>query len=226
MRNSYIVFGDSNASCFRSFINNIHSFPMSSAKGLGNPNSKTYTNNKIKYECYAKQYNGYIFYFGKVDIDFILTHIINTRPTVNLNEYLDKILINYQCFIKELNINNVYICELPISHLSDENLLGTNNCSWHFDVANNHLEKKIIPAKYSSIIPFKERNEYVFYFNKKMMEFCIENGYTFLEINKFFIHNDNNYNIPNEYLNENPGDHHLAELPVGTLFINQIRGKP
>jgi len=222
IQNRFIVFGDSNAGCFHKFIKNVQIFAMASAKGLGNPFSKTFTNNKIKYECSINKYSGHIFYFGKVDIEFILTHVLNTRPNIDLQEYIEKILLNYQCFIKELNKNSIYICELPTSHLTDTSLLVANNCSWNFDVANDHLEKKIVPEKYSIVVPFDKRNEYIYYFNNKMRMFCQENGYTFLEINKHFMDNNKNYKIPDEYRNEDINDHHLAEVPIGILYVNEI----
>lgn len=221
IKNEFIVFGDSHGGCFSSYVNNVKVFHGSSAKGLGNPISISGTNNNITQQCMQQKYNGYIFLFGKVDMDFVLTYILHTRPQTNFKKYIDNILYNYINFIKELCVENVYICELAISHLTDENLVKINNSFSpyqfyiHIDGANN-------PITYHTCLPYNVRNEHILYFNEKLKEYCKENNYKLLEVNKYFLSDSGEYNIPIKYINENETDHHLKYDQLGELYIKSI----
>lgn len=219
IKNNFVVFGDSHSRCFSTLIKNVNSFSASSAKGLGNSQSISQTNIKIKEVC-KKKYLGYIFFFGKVDIDCILTYMLNTKPDIDFISYLDSIITNYTNFIKELSINNVYICELTISHLSDKDLLKINNNVRTTNI-NSHLSEKFNLIQYDVVFPYTIRNEYVFYFNNKLKEFCDINNYTLLKINNNFLTNGN-YEIPNNYLYKNILDHHLVENVLGESYLKQI----
>lgn len=220
---NFIVFGDSHSWCFRSFIQNTNSFPASSAKGLGNPSSRLGVNNKIKNAC-ATKYSGYIFYFGKVDMDFILTHILNTNPDTDFKQYLDAIIYNYINFIKGLCLENVYICELAINHLSDTNLLLANNMTGNHHNTNKNLDDKYTPMKYTKVLPLDVRNEYILYFNKQVEQLCNANGYTLLNINNTFLTDTGEYRIPDKYLHKDNTDHHLVEGLAGESYLKNIVG--
>jgi hypothetical protein len=203
---NYIVFGDSHSRCFEKIFKT-HVFIASSAKGLGNPDSISQTNNKIIEICKTK-YKGYIFLFGKVDNDWILNHIYNTRPDTNLYEYIENIVINYIHFINSLNITNVYICELAISHMSDLTMLKLLNKPFRSKHIHNILNIKYSPIKYKKIIPRSLRNTYLLFFNECLKKYSKLNNFNILEINKYFM-KDNTYCIPSIYLNKDLNDHHL-----------------
>lgn len=222
IRESFVAFGDSHSQCFKPFIQKTHSFPASSAKGLGNTSSLSGTGEKIRVICKEKLYKGYIFYFGKVDIDFILTHVLNTKPDTDFKGYLDTIANNYIAFIKSLCIENVYICELTINHLSDSTLLTINNNQQHHINLNKNLDLKYTSVKYTTVLPYKIRNTYVEHFNSLLEKACIENSYTFLKVNNLFKTESGEYKIPSEYLRSDPIDHHLVDAVLGKSYLKNL----
>jgi len=220
IKNNFIVFGDSHAGCFSSFNNNTRTYHGSSAKGLGNLISISGTNQKITIECNNKYY-GYIFLFGKVDMDFVLTYIYNTRRNLDFKKYIDNIVYNYIDYIKGLCLENVFLCEIAISHVTDENLIKINNSFTtyqfyiHIDGANN-------PINYTTCLPYNVRNEYILYFNEILRKYCKDNNYTLLEVNKYFLTDTGEYKIPEKYISKNELDHHLVYEELGKLYIKNI----
>ena len=79
MRKDFIIFGDSHSEYFQDTFEEVNKFNASSAKGLNNSNSKLKTNeiiiNRLKN---IKDNSNIIFFFGKVDMDFILNYKYNT----------------------------------------------------------------------------------------------------------------------------------------------------
>ena len=119
-----------------------HYFPASSARGLNNINSLSGTNKTIKAVIEDSKYKKYIFFFGKVDIDFILNHMINKHVNFDIEDYINKTVIGYIDYIKTLNINNIHVCELPVGHLSDEDLLYVLNSEFNHNCVVSHLKEK------------------------------------------------------------------------------------
>src|SRR5688572_18893713 len=116
MDTSLILFADSNG--LNNFgetkeikLNNY--YPGASARGLNNSNSLLKTREKIieKVESHKSEDNHFLFYFGKVDIDFITNHKYNTNPDLDLEHYISECALSYVNFILSLNIKNTWICE-------------------------------------------------------------------------------------------------------------------
>lgn len=207
----FVCFGDSHSFCFHKIMNT-HYFPASSARGLNNENSITGTNKSIKSIISGSKYKNHIFFFGKVDIDFILNHMINKHDNFDIDDYINKTAIGYINFIKALNIPNVYICELPIGHLSDIDLLNVLNDDFNHNCVASHLKEKYDKLKvYVKVLPLDERNLQLMNFNKKLKELCVINNYTFLEINKYFTLDTGIIKIPEKYLNSDIHNHHLDD---------------
>ena len=217
----FICFGDSHSRCFLdTSVKNVNAFSASSAKGLGSVKSLSNTNSKIRELVSKDKYDGYIFFFGKVDIDFILNHLYNTRPDIEFLEYIQNIVKNYIEFIKSLSITNVFICEIPISHMSDANLFKRINAKQEHYNINTHLDDKYQEVKYTKVIPYNIRLKHLLYFNEELKIQCESNYYKILEINKYFMTTAGGYYIPSKYINDDPQDHHLKN--IGDLFIKSL----
>ena len=211
----YIVFGDSHARCFSDKIKT-YSFSSSSAKGLNNSNSLSKTNIEIKQIIDLNKAMFFIFFFGKVDIDFILNHMYNKNSYLDLQEYTKNIVDNYISFIIGLNIKNIFICEIPIPHIDDNNMLKIINIPQHHINLNTHLDEKYKAMRYHKVLPFNRRLNLTLLFNKHLKEKCLLNGFTFLEINKYF-----GEKVPSKYIKPDKMDHHLDDS-ISFLYMENL----
>jgi hypothetical protein len=217
----FVCFGDSHSFCFDKIMKT-HYFPASSARGLSNENSLTGTNKTIKSIIEESKYKKYIFFFGKVDIDFILNHMINKHDDLDIKDYLNKTATGYIDFIKALNITNIHVCELPIGHLSDDDLLQVLNSEFNHNCIVSHLKEKFEKLKvYVKVLPLDERNAHLIYFNNILKMFCIINNYTFLEINKYFTVESGGIIVPEKYLNTDVHNHHLDDS-IHELYMKGV----
>jgi hypothetical protein len=226
MYDTWYGFGDSHAEIFIPiFPKRLFHYPASSAKGLGNSHSTNGTNQKIL-DTLSKIPEGsnIIFYFGKVDIDFILNYKYNTSDMTEFDSYIKNTVQAYIDFIhKNTEKYRVWICELPLSHLNDQELLKCIQLEAHLKYINTHLssEDKHTYVKYTKVIPFEKRNEYTLLFNAELQRYAESYSYKVLEINKYFRNEDGSYTIPKEY-HLNGVNHHLNSK-TSQLFL---RGMP
>ena len=211
----FIAFGDSHVRCFQSVIKNTHAFSASSAKGLGNPNSLSGTNNAIRELC-KDQHDGYIFLFGKVDIDFLLTHTYNDKPDTDFHLYIEAIVEKYIEFVAGLNLTNVYLCELPLSHLSDADLLALNNVPNNHHNLQKHIDAAYVVKRYTKVIPLQRRQELILHFNGLLRYHAALNNFRVLEINKYFT-----TVVPKLYIIPSL-NHHLEEKVV-ELYVRSFK---
>lgn len=218
----FVCFGDSHSFCFEKIMKT-HYFPASSARGLNNINSLSGTNNTIKAVIEENKNKKYIFFFGKVDIDFILNHMINKHDNFDIETYINNTVIGYINFIKTLNITNTYICELPIGHLLDDDLLYVLNSDFNHNCVASHLKEKYEKLKvYVKVLSLDERNSYLIKFNKLLKELCIMNNYKFLEINKYFtLEPSGKVIVPEKYLNKDIHNHHLDDS-IHELYMKGV----
>jgi hypothetical protein len=222
----YFVFGDSHSACFNKvFPKNVHSYPAASAKGLNNPNSKSGVNKQIieKISSLPEKSN-IIMFFGKVDLDFIVNYKYNTSEIIDYTEYVLSIVNSYIEFIKLNMVNkNVYVCELPITHIDDKSILNIIRVESHLNNINRNLDETDISlySKFSKIIPYNQRILLYNSFNQELKNKCKSNNFSFLEINKYFIDENGNYKIPVKYINNNKLDHHLLHNIV-ELFLKSL----
>lgn len=223
----YFVFGDSHSRCFQSLFNdNVYSFSAASAKGLNNTNSISGVNKQIIEKLTSlPEKSNIIMFFGKVDLDFILNYKYNTTERIDFNEYVKSITNSYIEFIKSNSFNkNIFICELPITHIDDKTMLNIVRFEPHRTYINTNLETKnrCEYSKLSKVIPFDERVSLYNVFNEELKNKCKINNFNFLEINKFFNNDDGSFKIPLKYINtKNRLDHHL--LPnIVELFMKSL----
>jgi len=221
---NYYVFGDSHSECFLNRHNfQVNYFRASSAKGLNNPNSINGVNQQILNIVNTLPNNSnLIFFFGKVDMDFILNYKYNTTNKTDFNDYTIEIVYSYIEFIKNnITNHNIFVCEIPISHINDENLLSILHDKRNLDNINLHVSEtdKNIYSNFDKIIPYKERIDYYTLFNKELAEKCKTNHFKFLEINKYFLNEKGDYEIPLKYIKNDKFDHHLNNN-ISELYLS------
>lgn len=222
----FLVFGDSHSECFSLYFENVFSFSASSAKGLYNDNSILKTNRKI-IDILKRCGNikNCLFYFGKVDVDFILHYKYNIEnyTDTELREYISKTVNFYVSFLKECIVDkNVYVCELTIPHNTDDEIKRITQNAQHFNNINNHLTKEDKYTKLTTIdykpIEYKKRLEYYELFNTLLKENCEKYNFHFVEINKYFVDNC----IPDKYISKKQLDHHL-DKSISELYIESLK---
>ena len=149
--------------------------------------------------------------------------MINKHDDFDIVDYVNKTVIVYINFIKTLNITNIHVCELPVGHLSDDDLLYVLNSEFNHNCIVSHLKEKYEKLKvYVKVLPLDERNAYLILFNKMLKELCIINDYTFLEINKYFtVESDGKIIVPTKYLNKDIHNHHLDDS-IYELYLKGV----
>lgn len=225
----FYVFGDSHARCFEGHAQKIFSFPAASAKGLHNSHSASRTHQKImdSLQQLPQEEAYFIFFFGKVDMDFTLNYKYNHDTVMDYPAYIiDRIAPAYIQFL--LSVANIYptksilVCELPMPHIiNDQDLIDIINIESHIDYINSHLsdnEKVSTDRACNKVIPFKTRLYYYYLFNQEVQKQCLASGFHFLEINKNF---EWNCIIPDKYLPDHKLDHHLKDGIV-ELYLKEI----
>jgi hypothetical protein len=223
--NGWICFGDSHAFCFDSVMET-HYFPASSARGLRNIYSVSKANDRMRrIISNNKTASKYIFFFGKVDIDFIINHHFNRVDNFNISEFIDNTVGGYVDFIKSLPIKptQVHICELPVGHVSDENLLDILNSEFNHNCVASFLSENYERLKtYTKVLSLEQRNIHLMYFNKQLKALCEENSFKFLEINKHWSCGpEGPIVIPLKYLTEDKSNHHL-DNSIHKLFLSEL----
>lgn len=226
MRKDFIIFGDSHSEYFQGTFEEVNKYDASSAKGLNNNNSKSKTNeiiiNKLKN---IKDDSNIIFFFGKVDMDFILNYKYNTTNMnhVEFKKYLSNIVNSYINFIKA-NVGNkkIFVCELPILHLNSNEMLRVLKKEGHLNNINSNLSDvdKNKYSNYNKVIPYGTHLKYYNLFNNRLKILCRKNNFKFLEINKYFHNGDNNYKIPLKYKKKTI-NHHLNNNVI-ELYLRSL----
>jgi hypothetical protein len=229
---TFYVFGDSHSLCFDGICKKVHAFHASSAKGLSNINSLSQTNEKICLELnniniLEKNIPNILFFFGKVDMDFTLNYKYNADPNMNFNDYIINIVNLYVNFIKKNAVNkNIYICELPIPHMNDDNLLKRINNENSMKNINNYLSdaNKFDIIHINKVFNYDKRLNFYLLFNQELKKLCENNSFKLLEINKYFINDKKEYKIPTKYINNDNLDHHLNNV-IYELFMKDYDSK-
>lgn len=228
---NFYVIGDSHARYFESF-KDVMVIRASSAKGLSNKNSTLNTNTQIieKIKTIDNKSN-IIFFFGKVDMDFILNYKYNTDDKYsdleNFPDYITEIVNSYINFIDtNCKDHEIFICELPINHNSDSEILkfirigNIHNINAHLHPDDKH-EVSSETTNFDKVIPFDTRIKFYFLFNSCLKSECKNKNFKFLEINKYFKKHDGSYEIPRKYYRHYT-DHHLNN-DMEELYLESLK---
>ncbi len=218
MKKIAAVFGSSSARCFESLITNTYVYPGSTAKGLYNPNSQSKANKNIRLKLKSLQKGTYvIFLFGGVEMNFIINYNHNLNDQFNFEKYIIKCSVKDINFIKKnTNHFNVLICEVPISHITDGNLIKILNF-YGKEINHNGLKSKL-----NTVLPQKIRNKYILLFNESLEKLCEINGFKMLRINKYFKISEGNFKIPAKHIRKDELDHHLRDNIV-ELYLKSLK---
>ena len=129
-----MIFGDSHSECFQNehcANNNIvtHVFSSSSALGLSNPNARKQTGNKIlEILKTVPKTTKIMFYYGKVDLEFVLNNKLNADPNLSVEDMWALIPIQVERYIKfVLPLSRQWhVCVMGLfsTHLTDESMLN------------------------------------------------------------------------------------------------------
>jgi hypothetical protein len=217
MNNKISVFGSSSARSFESLFPNTFVFPTSTAKGLNNPNSQSKVNKNIycKIKSLQKSSN-VIFFFGAVDLNFVTNYKYNLIDKFNCEKYIIKSANHYINFIKKnTNHLNIFICEVPISHVIDKNLIKI------LKFYENQREDIWIESKLTKVILHEIRNKHILLFNKELEKLCDINDFKLLKINKYFKNSAGDFKIPSKYIRKDELDHHLKNN-ISELYLKSL----
>lgn len=215
-----IAIGDSHCECaFKNTTIPYHRFIAASARGLSNKNSRSQTNSKIIDIIHENPDKSVIFFFGKVDMDFIINYKYNENDGINMETFVTETVDKYIGFISTLNITkNVFLCELPVPHIDDNYMREILISEENFRNAKYKLGEDItIDLKEIKIISKEQLYDLTLLFNKCLKNWCEKNNYKFIEINKYFT---TKY-IPDMYVRKNKLDHHLKEH-FYKFFMNSL----
>jgi len=216
---SITCFGDSHAFCFVDHCD-VQYYPGASARGLSNMKSTSETNSLIRELVGFKGVRKYIFFFGKVDIDFILNHKYNLFENFDATKFITETVSGYMEFVKSLNIAQVYICELPLGHFPDEHMLAHVNDQFINSVVYSMTSDVLEQKKYDKCIPLAVSNQYLCLFNSLVKNECLKNNFGFLEINKHFVV-DGEMVVPREYIQTGHRDIHLKST-IAELYMKEL----
>lgn len=142
-------------------------------------------------------------------MDFVINYKYNQYSELDMEEFVKDTVDKYFNFISSLNItNNIFVCELPVPHIDDDNMKKILASEENFRNAKYKLgEDMTIDLNKINVIPKERLYHLTILFNKHMNEQCIENRYKFVEINKYY----NTKYIPDNYIRSNKLDHHLKD---------------
>jgi hypothetical protein len=212
------IFGDSNTCYFENLYSNTYQYPASSAKGLNNINSRSKVNQKIHSIIKLLSKNSdVLFLFGQVDLSFVINYKFNKNHKFNCEKYIIESAKHYVNFIKKTTqYLNVYICEVPISHVNDENLIKIINSYKKQKIES--WEKSISPK----VIPYNTRIKHNLLFNSELEKLCRINNFKLLKINDYFKNSSKGYKIPSKYIKKDPLDHHLKDNIV-ELYLKSFK---
>lgn len=228
MSNStYIMFGDSHSRAFmRTFKTNW--FRASSARGLCNKESRTKIGPKIHDMLSSiNDDTNVIFYFGKVDLDFIINYKYNSQDSslAELSEHITETADMYINYIKSTGMRNILVFEPPVVHLSEADMLTTLRIDGHRSNASSHLTDKDKVELHrvdihEKMIPREDHITLYDLFNTRLKSLCSSNGFTFVEINKYFKQPSGEYIVPSRYIKDTT-DHHLHDN-CAELFLKSM----
>ncbi len=184
--------------------------PGATAMGMANPNSKTNAMESfVHYISNLDLPEILLFSLGEVDCGFVIWYRAE-KYGETVEEQLDRSLNNYFTFVDrviEMHAPQIIISSVPLPTIQDGQDWG--------EVAN--LRREISAS-------LRERTELTFLYNKRLKEFCQENGHEFLDFTSDTLDPGTGL-IADSFLEKNPLDHHLNAIATGKLVARKLREK-
>jgi len=223
------IYGDSHIVCFDKIADiHVHSYPGSSATGLGNTQSISNTNQVIRGIYDGTTDPIHIFHFGKVDIEFILNHKYNKGVEL-FEPLIEEFVTKYMSFVCSLDKTNKQCIVFGITypHLESTYMLEALHVPIHHVYINKYLQSdSYTPIRYTKVLPYSKLLEYTIYFNILLKKQCALHGILYYDINTQFFQDTSC--IISQYRKTNQKDHHLDESRLITLWnpiLDQIRSQ-
>jgi hypothetical protein len=213
-----VVLGDSHTTIFN-YINKhykikyyfeVGSVSGATAIGAVNPNSKTNALNVFRKKINRTSKKAtIIMQLGEVDCGFVIWFLAQKKQT-SIEEQFNKSINNYKNFIvNELinkGFNKIIIMSATLPTLK-ENVAGIG------EIAN--LRKEVTASQ-------KERTKITLDYNKSLKEFSSHHGeITFLDTDDILL--GENGIIKDEFLNNDPLDHHNDAIRYSKIIIEKLK---
>ncbi|MGQ1787116.1 hypothetical protein [Saccharicrinis sp. GN24d3] len=178
------------------------------ASGLANPNSKTKAlpifTNYLKTR--VKKNDTIIFQLGEIDCGFTIW-LRAEKKGLNINKQLEETLKNYTRLLKFASYktqNKVIVTSAIPPTIEDDQDFG--------EIANLRKEVK------ANLV---ERTNLTKSFNLKINEICIQESFTFIDLDRTLIDTDKLV-VKQEYKNNNHLDHHLEPTKLAQLLESEL----
>jgi len=178
------------------------------AMGLANPNSKTNALEIFKkyVNSLGGEENDFLLLLGEVDCGFVIWYRAE-KYDLPVEYQFNISLTNYKTFIKEVlepKANSIIICSTPLPTIID-------NQSWG-EVANLRREVRTT---------LHERTNLTIKYNDALKEFCNDNQYYFLNLQKTTL-NASTGLVLDEFRNPDKLDHHLNNKSLAPYIRKEL----
>ena len=214
-----LVFGDSHSEVFKyaNIKQNIFKFGVftiqgASAQGVVNPNSKTdalkiFTETLFKVD--TNIFKKFIIMLGEVDCGFVIW-VRSQKYNINIDKQINLCVDNLFNFLEN-------IVELKF-YKNDIIVLGSV-----LPTIKDNTDKKFLNGARKDVkTSLKERIDKTIEYNMKLKNNCIKKGYNYIDITSE-IYDEKNNVVKNDYLNNDPYNHHLDNEKSYILWINKLR---
>ena len=193
----------------KEFSVRILTVPGATAQGMANPHSKTNALEFFKRAVGNKRYRAIFIQLGEVDCGFVIWHRC-MKYGESVDTQLERSLGNYFNFVNyliEKGHRKVVLTGAVLPTIKD------NGVSWG-EVA--HLRREVRATQ-------KERTDLTLRYNDGLRKFAGETGLPYIDITDNVLDARTGL-VADEYLNENPLDHHLSAGKVAPLWVRKIEG--
>lgn len=225
-----LIFGDSHSVYFemtsdilanRSYYQGInidlHSIKGSTIQGFGKRESTLSTNRLIIDKLNERKYDKVVFAFGQVDVELGLYYkLLIKEESLEVDEYIGLLVDKYLSTVKEVATDNALASgDVIIKAINSPVLIYDINKAINYTkriITENIDNHELIPSytkKLKSIYPSAmERRDIHSKFNAKLKVACEASGFTYLDLNHYFIDDDG---FINEKFIPAKRNHHLVD---------------
>lgn len=227
------VFGDSHTNAFK-YVNLVtvemivHDYSAASALGLGNPNSRSGVNKKIMEVINSvSSLDGlYFFFFGKVDLDFVIPFKLNSDEPLDLDQAIARSVTSYFSFLRKVeelvDAEHIYICGIHPPHLSNRLMLEALNNEERKKRIQHHVQATDIETNYfKSVESLDQRTVNVLQFNEICREESSKHGYHYIDIMHALLHPRKN-RVKRRFIGDRK-DHHLCPKKTGNAWEDELK---
>ena len=213
-----LVLGDSHSEVFKYIQNNklsnrynfiTVSVGGATSQGVNNPNSKT--NSLIRFQQALQNTSSFdyvLIMLGEVDCGFTIWYYADNY-NVSVEEQLERSLNGYKKFLND----HVH------TKFSNDKIILAGSI---LPTIKDQTDKRLLMGERAKVkTGILERTKLTLEYNNKLKEICNQNNYNYIDITKDTYDFDKKQ-VKQEYLNEDPYDHHLDNKSSSKLWINEL----